>query len=251
MTKYWVISMRNKTLAVIQARMSSTRLPGKVLKELAGQPMLYHIVQRVKSIKSVDGIIIATSQNESDNPIVRFAGDQGIPYFRGSEDDVLDRFFQAAQAFGTKSNDIIVRLTADNPFVDPTVCKNLLSFFHKNSFDYATTSAYPLGVGAEVFRFYALEEAHEKAVKPYEREHVTPFMYRPGQLYGKLESPIDYINVRLTVDTPEDYEVAQAIYGALFYEKQEFGLPEIIEYLKAHPDVAVINNGVHQKILGE
>ena len=159
-----VSSMESKVLAIIQARMSSTRLPGKVLRNLCGQPILNHIIQRIRCVQSIDTIIIATSQNKSDDLIADFAQENKIPCFRGSEMDVLDRYFQAAQSFKARPNDIVMRLTADNPFVDPKVCEDLLSYFRGrgNSFSYAAASGYPLGVGAEVFTFRALG-AYENA----------------------------------------------------------------------------------------
>lgn len=245
------ILMESKIFAIIQARMSSTRLHGKVLKELSGQPILYHIIQRIKSVKDIDQVIIATSQKQSDDPIQQFANERCVSCFRGSENDVLGRFFKAAQVFGAGEGDIIIRLTADNPFVDPRVCEELLSYFRENFFNYVTTEGYPLGVGVEIFSFCALEEAFMNAQKPYEREHVTPFMYRPGQVFGKLKSTEDHSDIRLTVDTLEDYRVAQIVYNSLYREKECFKLPELLDYLKNHPDIIAINKDVHQKQLGE
>ena len=243
--------MKNRIYAIIQARMSSTRLPGKVLKSLCNRPILFHIVQRIKSIQGVYRIIIATSENVSDDLIAEFARENQLFCFRGSETDVLDRFFQALQIFNAEPDDIVMRLTADNPFVDPKVCEELLSYFKDNAFSYASTSGYPLGVGAEVFTFQALVEAHENGKKPYEREHVTPHMYREGQNTGKMISPTDYSTIRLTVDTEDDYKVAQILYDSLYQPEKIFGLNEVINYLKMHPDVVTINKSVHQKRLGE
>lgn len=244
-----VIEMR--TLAIIQARMASTRLPGKVLRNLCGQPVLYHIIQRVKRMEHIDNVIVATSEHETDEPVFEFARGQGIDCFRGSEGDVLERFAQAAQAFDAKPEDVIMRLTADNPFVDPGVCGELLSYFDKHSFSYAATAGYPLGIGAEVFTGQALQEAHKNARKAYEREHVTPFLYRPGQVYGTLRSAVDLSHVRLTIDTPEDYQAAQNIYDALYGKDPNFGFLEIMDYLDNNPEVAAMNQHVHQKQLGE
>lgn len=246
-----VIIMESKVFAIIQARMSSTRLPGKVLKELSGRPILYHIIQRIKSVKSIDKIIIATSQKQSDDPIEQFANAQGVACFRGNENDVLERFFNAAQTFGAGEGDLIIRLTADNPFVDPGVCEELLSYYRENSFSYVTTDGYPLGVGTEIFSFCALRDAYLNAQEPYEREHVTPFMYHPRQLFGKLKSAEDHSNIRLTVDTPEDCRVAEILYDSLYQEEKLFKLSEILEYLKNYPDVIAINKDIHQKQLGE
>lgn len=243
--------MKRRVLAIIQARMGSSRLPGKVLKPLCGKPILYHILQRVERVNELSEIVVATTGNQIDNPIAELAQSQGVFCFRGSQEDVLDRFFQSAQTLDAKSDDVIIRLTGDNPFIDPQICGELLSFFLESSFGYVTTSGYPLGVGTEIFTFSALEETHTQAAKAYEREHVTPFMYRQGQVFGTMKSPMDYSNVRLTVDSSEDYQVAQQIYASLYPVKKEFGLAEILDYLEANPAVAAINQGVHQKQLGE
>lgn len=243
--------MKRRVLAIIQARMGSSRLPGKVLKPLCGKAILYHILQRIACVEAVDETAVATTRNPIDKPIAEFAQSQGVSCFRGSEEDVLDRFFQSARTFDAKSDDVIIRLTGDNPFVDPKICSELLSFFLDSSFRYVTTRGYPLGVGTEIFTFSALEEAHTQASKAYEREHVTPFLYRRGQRYGIMESSVDNSKVRLTVDSPEDYQVARQIYDSLYPVNREFGLAEILAYLKANPAVAAINQGVHQKQLGE
>jgi len=246
-----VVLMRVKVLAIIQARMTSTRLPGKVLMELCGEPILYHIVHRAARVENIDTLVIATSSNQTDDPIAVFAESQGIRCFRGDEKDVLSRFYYAATELSAETNDVIIRLTADNPFMDPEVLEKLLIYFDSNHFAYATTSQYPLGVGAEVFTFRALTDAYRNATKLYEREHVTPFMFQDLKTFGKLISPVDWSHLRLTVDTPEDYKVAQQIYNLLYPENHEFLLKDIISLLKENPDIAEINKNVHQKQLGE
>lgn len=160
------------TFAILQARMGSLRLPGKVLKEICGQPILWHIIERVKQAKKIDEIIVATTEEKEDDPIEDYVKSMGIRCFRGSAENVLDRFFHAAVFYHAE---IIVRLTADNPLVDPQILDQLIYYFDGCGFSYASTSGYPLGLGAEVFSFGALDEAYVKANKAYEKEHVCFF----------------------------------------------------------------------------
>ena len=243
--------MKKKTFAIIQARMGSTRLPGKVRRELCGKPMLHHIVQRIKQVASIDTIMLATSICQEDTAVEVFADSVEIPCFRGSEEDVLARFYEAARLLDGKENDVILRLTADNPLVDPVVLQELLTYFEGSSYSYASTSGYPLGLGGEVFTFCALEEAYRLAEKPYEREHVTPYMYRDPKQIGRLISPKDYTHYRFTVDTPEDFTFAEAVYDALYHGAHDFYLADIIEFLDHNPQIQEINCNVLQKQLGE
>lgn len=243
--------MGKRGFAVIQARMGSTRLPGKVLKDLCGEPMLSHIIRRVKQAPGIGKILIATSVSTEDAAIEVFANSVGIPCFRGSEGDVLDRFFCAAKAFGAGEDDAIMRLTADNPLVDPAVLGELLAYFEASPYSYAAASGYPLGLGAEVFNFRALEEASRLAQKPYEREHVTPYMYRDPDKVGRLISPVNRSQYRFTVDTPEDFAFAETVYRALYHGKHNFYLEDILTFLAKNPEVGEINQNVRQKRLGE
>lgn len=243
--------VEKRIFPIIQARMGSTRLPGKVLKEICGEPMLGHIIRRIEQTVGIEKTMVATSIHCEDNPIEVFAKHRGIACFRGSEEDVLARFFNAAKMLGARGNDMVVRLTADNPLVDSRILTELLSYFEQSPYSYAATSGYPLGLGAEVFTFQALEEAHLTAVKPYEREHVTPYMYRDHNQAGWLVSPIDYSQYRFTVDTPEDFAFVEAVYHALYHGKHDFYLNDILDFLSNHSDVKKINCHVHQKQLGE
>lgn len=243
--------MKRRVCAIIQARMSSSRLPGKVLKQLCGEPMLYHIIQRAGQTAGIDTIMAATSTHPEDDPVAAYVSGIGLPCFRGSEEDVLERFYGAARTLGMREQDIVVRLTADNPFVDPIVLQKLLTYFETCPYSYATTSGYPLGLGGEVFTFHMLEEAARFAGKPYEREHVTPYMYRNNDEIGRMVSPKDYSRYRFTVDTPEDFAFAKAVYGAMYHGKHDFYLDEIIKFLGSHPEIQKLNSNVHQKQLGE
>lgn len=236
-----------KTIAIIQARMGSTRLPGKVLMELCGQPMLYHIIERVKQVGQIDKILVATSENQEDDSINAYVESVGIECFRGSAENVLDRYWGAAQAVHAGQDDTIVRLTADNPLVDAGILSKLLTYFAQCGYPYALTSGFPLGSGGEVFSFYALKEAYENAVQPYEKEHVTPYMYREGRAVGKLTSRIDRSHFRFTVDTPEDFKFVEKVYHSLYHGTHDFSLDDIIELLEEKPEIIMINSHVRQK----
>lgn len=234
-------------IAIIQARMGSTRLPGKVLMNLCGEPILYHIIERAKQIKHIDQVLVATSERTEDNSIFDFCQSVDTNCFRGSEDDVLSRYFYAAQACHMAPDDIVIRLTADNPLVDPQVVDKLLMYFEQHNCAYASTSGFPLGLGAEAFTFSQLKEAFEKASRPSEREHVTPYMYRDGCLIGKLISPKDYTHFRFTMDTLEDYAFIEKIYNILYQGSHDFYLNDIIDVLERDPSIAEINCHIRQK----
>lgn len=237
-----------KTVAIIQARMGSTRLPGKVLKELSGQPVLYHIIKRIEQVPGIDKIIVATTEEEIDNSIESYVNSIGFSCFRGSSDNVLDRFHQAAIS---ACADVIIRLTADNPLVDPRVLEQLMACFERCGYDYAATSGYPIGLGAEIFTYGALNTAYKNASLPYEKEHVTPYMYQNGQTVGRLIAPVDQSSLRFTMDTPEDYIFIQHIYDALYHGSHDFYLDDVLALLREHPDLIKINAHIHQKKLGE
>lgn len=240
--------MKKITVAIIQARMGSTRLPGKVLKELSGQPVLYHIIKRVEQVPGIDKIIVATTEENIDNSIENYANSIGICCFRGNSDNVLDRFYQAATS---SCADVIIRLTADNPLVDPQVLEQLLDLFVKCDYEYVATSGYPIGLGMEIFTYEALATAYKNASLPYEKEHVTPYMYREGQKVGRLVAPVDRSSLRFTMDTPEDYEFIQRVYDALYHGSHDFYLSDVLAFLNKYPDIVKINAHVHQKKLGE
>ena len=240
--------MKKTTVAILQARMGSTRLPGKVLKELSGQPVLYHIIKRVEQVPGIDKIIVATTEEQIDNSIENYVNSLGISCFRGSSNNVLDRFYQAATA---TCADVIIRLTADNPLVDPRVLEQLLDYFAGCGYEYAATSGYPIGLGTEIFTYRALATAYKNARLPYEKEHVTPYMYREGQTVGRLVAPVDQSSLRFTMDTPEDYVFVQRVYDALYHGSHDFYLDDVLALLNKYPNIIKINSHVHQKKLEE
>lgn len=203
---------------VLQARMGSTRLPGKVLMPLCGRPMLGHILDRLKRVGNADIIIVATSTLPGDDAIEAFARGEGVACFRGDESDVLDRYCGAAAAFGL---DTVVRATADNPLVDPEEIERLVALHRETSADFShALDRLPLGVGTECFTRRALERSRREGHLPHHREHVDEYILGNPALFriAKLEVPEEKTapHIRLTVDTPEDLARATMIYSSLY-----------------------------------
>lgn len=202
--------MRGRTGVVLQARMGSTRRPGKVLADLAGRPLVVRILERLARAH-VDVVAVATPEGERDAPL-RAAVEGLAKVTTGPEDDVLERYAIAAEILGLET---IVRATADNPFVDPEAVDGTVALVASGAFDYAGTRGYPIGCGVEAFTRAALERARREAVDPYDREHVTPYLYRNPSLFrlGTFEAPPDRRgDRRLTVDTDEDLSLARRLY---------------------------------------
>ncbi len=231
-----------KTIALIQARMSSSRLPGKVFQGIAGQPMLLRVVHRAKRAKSIDAVAVITSTFGDDDAIERLCKENNVPCFRGSLDDVLDRYYQAAIHFQA---DVVVRLTADCPLLDPVIIEQVVRTFHQNSFDYVANIleyTYPDGLDTEVFRFKTLERAWKEARLKSEREHVTVYILNHPELFrlGSVKQEEDLSALRWTVDTPQDLEFVRTVYS--FFPDADFGMIDILQVMKEHPEIAEINS---------
>lgn len=229
-------------LGIIQARMGSTRLPGKVLQEIAGQPMLWHVVKRTERANQIDKVVVATSDDSSDDEIARFCERENIPCFRGSEVDVLDRFYQTAKHYQPQ---IIVRITADCPLIDGGVIDKLITEFHTENADYASSAliyTYPDGLDAEVFTFAALAEAWTNAKKLTEREHVTPYirLSEKFKAVGIRAEDTSGKGMRWTVDEPNDLRFVQEVYAHLS-NQPFFGWRDVLEVLKHNPKLIEIN----------
>lgn len=245
------------TVAIIQARMSSTRLPGKVLADLAGRPLLSHLLERAGRAKTLDSVVIATTVGPQDDPIEELCKQRGAPCFRGSEEDVLDRYYQTAMAFGA---DVIVRLTSDCPVHDPVVLDKTVRHFLDGHFDYVSNvrnPRFPNGLETEVFSFAALERAWREAALRSEREHVTPYIWKHPELFrlGSVEHDVNLSALRWTVDEPEDLELIRELYRHLG-PASTFGMAEILALLERHPELGRINarfkrNEGYQKSLRE
>ena len=222
-----------KTVAIIQARIGSTRLPRKVLMEINGKPMLWHIINRVKQSKLINDIVVATTTNDEDKAIINLVRQSGVKGFRGSENDVLDRYYQTVAIMRLSHSrhiDAIVRITSDCPLIDPKVIDKTIGLFQTGNYDYVSnTGTYPDGLDTEVFSFDALRKAWVEAIDPYDREHVTPYIINHPGLFriGKLGK---YINrFKWSVDTEQDLEFVRWIYQEL---GDNFHLEDIIELLK-------------------
>lgn len=240
--------MPEKLVAVIQARMGSSRLPGKVLKPILDKPVLWHIVNRLRSVKKINEIVVATSDQPNDNQIKEFCASENIKCFRGSEHDILDRFHKAASFANAK---ILMRITGDCPLIDSDLISNLIDYFFKNKFDFCgiATGAgvakegfkgrYPDGLDAEIFTMRALTIAWKEAHESLCREHVTPFIWKHPDRFklGILKSDSkDYGDLRWTLDNEEDYQLINWIYEKLFPTNPCFNMYDVLQLLTEHPE---------------
>lgn len=234
------------TVAIIQARMKSTRLPRKILMPLAGEMnALQCMLARLKQSKRVDKVVFAVANTEEDTEIHRFLDTIGTPYVVGSEDDVLDRYWQAARKFAAPG-DTIVRLTSDCPVIDPAIVDKVIDLFHEKKVDFASNSlepyTFPDGTDAEVFSYENLERAATEATLPSHREHVTFYFWKNPELFKiyNVQNTSDQYGYRLTLDYPEDHQLLKRVYEH-FSPRVDFTLAEIIGYLDSHPEVNKLN----------
>ena len=232
-----------KILAIIQARTSSTRLPGKVLKKILGKTLLELQIERTLRSKYIDKLIVATSLSEDDREIEKICKKINIDCFRGSLNNVIDRFYQAAKKY---SPEHVVRLTGDCPLSDPGVIDDVIDFYFSGNFDYATNAVIPIfpdGLDVEIFSFKVLGEAWTNAELPSHIEHVTPYMRQEYKFkVGNYTGNFDYSNLRWTVDEPEDYEFVRNIFEALYLVNSLFSWKDVLTYLKKHQDLMNINS---------
>jgi len=269
-----------RTIAIIQARMGATRLPGKVLLHIAGQPMLVRVVERVRHATLLDGFMVATTTEVQDEPVAELCRARGYPCFRGSQQDVLDRYYQAARQIDAQ---VVVRITADCPVIDPQLIDEMVQIVQSSlvnrqpSLDFAAnrlpppwSRTYPIGLDVEVCTFIALERAWREADQPYQREHVMPYLYEGaspdthlpflvtrhstittgstprGFHIALLNHDPDYGALRWTVDTPEDLELIRQVYGR-FGGRDDFGWQEILTLFDGEPELARLNAGIQAK----
>jgi len=232
-----------QVLAILQARATSTRLPGKVLKKILGKPMLELQLERMRRAGCYDELIVATSNQPSDNEIVRLCSSLHIGCFRGNLEDVLDRYYQAAAQYRARH---IVRMTADCPVAEPQVMDAAITLHLEQKNDYTCASmesGWPDGLDVEVMRREILETAWREARTPEEREHVTPFIRQHPEKFrlGYLAAPVDYSNQRWTVDTPEDFSLITRIYEALYPDNPQFDMQDILQLLRQHQNLTGAN----------
>ena len=233
-------------LALLQARCSSSRLPGKVLKPILGQPMLARHIERLRRSRHISPLVVATSTEASDDPLAALCATLDIQCRRGSLNDVLDRFYQAAAPF---KPDHLIRLTGDCPLADPEVIDACIEFHLAGDFDYTTNAlqpSFPDGLDVEVFRFSALTQAWQEATLPSDREHVTPFIYRHAERYriGHYKQAEDLSWLRWTVDQPADFAMVEKVYEALYPNQPAFTTRDIVRWLATHPEVAGLNANI-------
>lgn len=235
-----------KAGVIIQARVGSSRLPGKVLLKLADKKVLEHVILRVKKAMAVMEVVVATTEKKGDDAVADTAKSCGAKVYRGSDQDVLDRYFQAAKIFGFKN---IIRITADCPVIDPELIDKVAEKYFQTQADYCSNTlvpTFPDGEDIEIFSFAALSRAWQDAQLPSEREHVTPYLKRNKSIFKVVSFEVEpgYSGKRWTLDEDDDYRFLKNIFEKLYPEDPFFGVQKILDYLKQHPDIEAINSGI-------
>ena len=233
-----------RVIGILQARMSSTRLPGKVMKPILGLPMLARQLERLLRCRALDQLKVATSVEPSDDSIEQLCRSIGVSCFRGQHADVLDRFYHCAKGAGA---DHVVRLTGDCPLSDPVLIEGLVAFYFEHNVDYASNCRPPTlpdGLDAEIFSFKALAEAWSEASEPHAREHVVPFIVRQPQRFAAANWSYseDLSTLRWTVDEPEDLAFVTKVYEHLYPAKADFGMSDVLSLLRRHPELTGMNS---------
>ncbi len=236
----------NPIWAVVPSRMGSSRMPGKAMAELAGKPALRHIIERLRRVPGLDGIAIATTTEPEDDTIADCARAAGVPLYRGSPDDVLGRTLEAAKSVDAAT---VVRVTGDSPLADPEIVQRVIDVYRRNRPDYASNClhghSYPIGMNVEIFPRKLLEIADREARAPRHREHVSLFFYEHPERFRLLgiEPPASQRrpDLRLTLDTPEDHKLISALYDGLYKGHPDFGLDDVLDYLRSHQNLVELN----------
>lgn len=239
-----------RVVAIVQARTGSTRLPGKVLHDLGGRSMLARVIRRTRRAQCLDDVVIATTSSKQDDPVVAEARRLGVPWYRGSEHDVLDRYFLAAEAVRA---DLVVRVTSDCPMIEPALIDRVVEAFLAERPNYASNfqeRTYPRGLDNEVVSFNDLARAWCEAERPYQRVHVTPYFYENPDLFRLLavKHSSDLSQHRWTVDTSDDLQFVRAVFER-FGNNDGFTWQEVLQLLKTEPELSAINRHVRQKEL--
>jgi len=236
-----------KNLVIVQARMGSTRLPGKIMKDLGGKPLLLRMIERLTKAKKPDKIVIATSTLPEDEKIVQLCKEENFDYFRGSPDDLLDRHYQCAKNFNAK---VVSKIPSDVPLIDPNVVDMVFDFYENNDFDYVSNlhpPSFPDGFDVEIFSFEVLKDCWKNSSKDFEREHTTPYIWENPQKFsiGNVLMPGGQDlsqKFRLTIDYEEDYQVISEIFENLYPKNPYFSYVDMINFLEEHPKIANKNN---------
>lgn len=242
----------SRVVAIIQAHMASTRLPGKVMMDIGGRTMLARVVERTRRAALLDAVVVATTTHPGDEPVVAECARLGVPSFRGSEEDVLDRYWRAARAHRA---DAVARITSDCPLIDPGLIDRVVGAYREGRPDYASNSirpTYPLGLSLGVAGMDALERARREAREVYQRVHVMPYIYQNPRLFRILSvaGDEDLSGHRWTVDTPEDMAFVRAVYERLGNDDR-FTWRDVLALLEQEPGLSDINRHVRQKTLKE
>lgn len=233
-------------LCIMQARVSSSRLPGKVLKPILGKPMIVHELERLKRSKRIDKIVLATSQEQSDDALANIVAKSGIDVYRGSLDDVLDRYYQCAKQYQPEH---VVRITGDCPVIDWHLVDASIEKHLTENNDYTrATEGFPDGLDTEVFQFSALESAWQNARLLSEREHVTLYIKNHPEQFklGQLDCEQDLNSMRWTVDEPQDFEFIRQVYESLYLANADFAMEDILQLLEKKPEMRLINQGIQR-----
>jgi spore coat polysaccharide biosynthesis protein SpsF len=247
--------MPRRICVILQARITSTRLIAKVLMEICNKPMIYLIIERLKHCKKIDDIILAIPDTYQNDILEEYATKIGCHYARGSENDVLSRYYQVAKQFDVTD---IIRVTADCPLIDPRLVDFMVDYYLIEKVDYVTIDVdkyFPRGLDAEIFSFETLKIVNMDAHQDYEREHVTPYIYGHPELFKikflEAEKKLTRPELRLTVDTQEDFNLVNEIYKNLYDKDKLFYADDVIDFLDAHPELLLINKFISQKKLRE
>lgn len=236
-----------KIVCIIQARMGSKRLPGKIMKKINDISILEHVIRRVKKSKLIDEIVIATTDLSKDDIVSEHAKELNVGVFRGNEDDVLSRYYYAAKEYNA---DLIIRITSDCPLIDPYIIDECIDSYNLMEPNILTNAGgqnrtFPRGLDTEVFSFKELEHAFKNAKKDFEREHVTTYIYDNAKSIYYYKNKEDMSNIRVTVDTKEDFELVNTIYK--HFGNEEFFLAEIKELFLKEPQLYKVNSSISQK----
>lgn len=239
-----------KTVAIVQARMGAQRLPGKVLLDLAGEPLLKRVVTRLDRANALEQVVVATSTESGDDAVAGLCDREGWACYRGSEHDVLDRYYHAAKSVDAEA---VVRITADCPLIDPGIVDSVVHLFLGENPDYASNTVertFPRGLDVEVMSIDTLQKVWQEAREEHERVHVTPYIYHHPELFRIVQftGDDDFSGLRWTLDTPEDLEFARQVYARLPGEKHATWR-DVLAILEAEPALATINQAIRQKPL--
>lgn len=233
-------------IAIIQARMGSSRLPNKVMLEVCGKPIIWHVVNRTTKSKMIDKIVVATADGVGNDAIREFCTENGIACVSGSENDVLDRFYKAFVHVNADDNDIIVRVTADCPLIDPTIIDEVIKHHINTNSDYTSNCiepTFPDGLDCEVFKASVLKRAWKEAKLMSEREHVTLYIRNHPEKFTikSFKWDNDFSNMRWTLDEKEDFQLIKEIFEELYYKNETFDTKEILKLFDKKPSLAYIN----------